>query len=64
MNDGNGNLQKNLQRIVDMEDIKTLMSKYCHGIDKKNEEMFMGIWAANGVYELPRGYASSTSQPS
>ena len=32
---------------------RTLMSKYCHGIDKHDEGLFISIWADDG-YELPR----------
>lgn len=48
-------LEDKLQRLLDIEDIKTLMSKYCHGIDKKDEPTFMSIWAEDGDYLLPRG---------
>lgn len=51
-------VEAKLQKLIDIEDIKTLMSKYCHGIDKKDEKTFMSIWAADGVYELPRGQTS------
>lgn len=44
-----------MQQLMDQEDIKRLMASYCHGIDKKEEALFMGIWADDGVYELPRG---------
>lgn len=47
--------EKKLHQLLDREEIRTLMSKYCHGIDKKDEALFMSIWADDGVYELPRG---------
>ncbi|MBY4708086.1 nuclear transport factor 2 family protein [Ralstonia insidiosa] len=53
-------LEEKMQRLIDIEDIRTLMSKYCHGIDKKDEATFMSIWADDGVYELPRGQMSGT----
>ncbi|MEW1739963.1 nuclear transport factor 2 family protein [Nocardia beijingensis] len=43
------------QRLVDIEEIKTLMAKYCHGIDKKDPDTFLSIWAADADYLLPRG---------
>lgn len=52
--------EKKLQQLLDKEDIRTLMSKYCHGIDKKDETLFMSIWADDGNYELPRGNGSGT----
>ncbi|KAF1036190.1 MAG: hypothetical protein GAK33_04193 [Burkholderia lata] len=48
-------LEAKIGRLVDGHEITTLMSKYCHGIDKKDEATFMSIWADDGVYELPRG---------
>lgn len=50
--------EEKIQKVIDIEEIKTLMSKYCHGIDKKDEATFMSIWADDGVYELPRGQTS------
>lgn len=47
--------EEKLQRIIDTDEIRTLMSKYCHGIDRHDEATFMSIWADDGVYELPRG---------
>lgn len=47
-----------IQRLIDADDIRTLLAKYCHGIDKHDEATFMSIWAADGVYELPRGEGS------
>ena len=44
-----------VQWVVDLETIKMLMSKYCHGIDKQNEELFMSIWSDDADYVLPRG---------
>lgn len=55
-------LQAQIQRVIDIEDIRTLMAKYCHGIDRKDEETFMGIWAADGAYMLPRGEARGTDE--
>lgn len=49
------NFEQKLQQLVDKEEIRALMSSYCHGIDKKDEALFMSIWADDGVYELPRG---------
>lgn len=49
-----------LQRLLDIEDIKTLMAKYCHGIDRKDEPTFMSIWAEDGDYLLPRGEGHGT----
>jgi hypothetical protein len=48
------------QKATDIADLKTLMAKYCHGIDKKNEVLFMSIWDKNGVYDLPRGHGEGT----
>lgn len=53
-------LEAKLQQVVDVEDIRTLMAKYCHGIDKKNEELFMSIWSDDATYELPHGVATGT----
>lgn len=51
-------LEERIRRVVDADEIRTLMSKYCHGIDKKDEPLFMSLWAEDGVYELPRGQAA------
>jgi ketosteroid isomerase-like protein len=48
-------LEERIKRVIDVEEIRSLMSKYCHGIDKKDEATFMSIWADDSVYELPRG---------
>ncbi|MES2484113.1 MAG: nuclear transport factor 2 family protein [Pseudomonadota bacterium] len=50
--------QQKIQNLIDTEDIKRLMASYCHGIDKKDEALFMGIWSEDSVYELPRGEAA------
>ncbi len=52
--------EKKLQQLLDKDAIRTLMSRYCHGIDKKDEALFMSIWAEDGTYELPRGQGSGT----
>ena len=51
-------LEERIRRVVDADEIRSLMSKYCHGIDKKDESLFMSIWAEDGRYDLPRGQAS------
>lgn len=48
-------LEDKIQWVIDIEEIKMLMSKYCHGIDRHDEETFMSIWADDAVYSLPRG---------
>ncbi|MFF0494006.1 nuclear transport factor 2 family protein [Nocardia sp. NPDC004068] len=48
-------LEDKIRWVIDVEEIKMLMSKYCQGIDKHDEEMFMSIWADDAVYVLPRG---------
>ena len=53
-------LEEKIQRLLDLEQIRTLMSKYCHGLDKKDEALFMSIWAADGEYDLPRGHGTGT----
>lgn len=53
-------LQGKLQALIDKDEIRDLMSRYCHGIDKKDEALFMGIWAEDGNYELPRGNGTGT----
>jgi hypothetical protein len=51
-------LEQKTQWLTDIEAIKDLMARYCHGIDKKDENLFMGIWAEDAKYELPRGIKS------
>jgi ketosteroid isomerase-like protein len=51
-------LEERIRNVVDADEIRSLMAKYCHGIDKKDESLFMSIWAEDGVYELPRGQAA------
>ncbi|MEU6561565.1 nuclear transport factor 2 family protein [Nocardia nova] len=48
-------LEDKIQWVIDVAEIKMLMSKYCHGIDKHDEETFMSIWADDAAYLLPRG---------
>lgn len=55
-------LQNQLRVLIDKDAIRTLMSPYCHGIDKKDEPLFKSIWAEDGNYELPRGHANSTEE--
>ncbi|VWB29245.1 nuclear transport factor 2 family protein [Burkholderia metallica] len=55
MTASDSSLDAALRRLVDTDGIRTLMSKYCHGIDKHDEALFMSIWADDGIYELPRG---------
>lgn len=62
MNTVSDEFKSRLQLLIDKEEIKDLMSKYCHGIDKKEEDLFMSIWAEDGVYELPRGQASGIEE--
>lgn len=49
------NLEHMIRWVVDLEEIKILMAKYCHGIDQKNEEVFLSIWSDDADYLLPRG---------
>ncbi|MFT3660995.1 MAG: nuclear transport factor 2 family protein [Gordonia sp. (in: high G+C Gram-positive bacteria)] len=44
-----------IQWAVDVAEIKQLMSKYCRGIDRHDEELFMSIWSDDAEYILPRG---------
>lgn len=60
MSNSPSDLERQLQQLLDKEDIRTLMSRYCHGIDKKDETLFMGIWAEDACYELPRGSGRGT----
>lgn len=55
MKDKDIGFEERIRYVVDVEEIRMLMSKYCHGIDKKDERLFMSIWAEDGIYELPRG---------
>lgn len=55
-------LEEKMERAVAAEEIRTLMAKYCHGIDKKDEALFMSIWAEGASYLLPRGNASSIAE--
>lgn len=54
-------LEAKVQRVIDVEEIRTLMAKYCHGIDGKDEELFMSIWAEDATYVLPHGEATGLS---
>ncbi|MFJ4192561.1 nuclear transport factor 2 family protein [Pseudomonas sp. NPDC089534] len=51
-------LEQKVQWLIDIEAIKDLMSRYCHGIDKQDEQGFMNLWAPDATYELPRGTGS------
>lgn len=51
-----------LQQLLDKDEIRTLMARYCHGIDKKDEALFMDIWSDDAAYVLPRGEARGTAQ--
>lgn len=53
-------LEAQVRKLADIEDIKTLMARYCHGIDKKDEAGFMSIWAEDADYVLPRGHGTGT----
>ncbi|NEW28746.1 nuclear transport factor 2 family protein [Nocardia cyriacigeorgica] len=53
-------LEQKIQWVVDLEEIKILMAKYCHGIDKKDEATFMSIWSEDADYLLPRGEGHGT----
>ncbi|TQM32599.1 nuclear transport factor 2 family protein [Nocardia bhagyanarayanae] len=57
LNDG---LEQKIQWVVDLEQIKILMAKYCHGIDQKDEKTFMSIWSDDADYLLPRGEGHGT----
>ncbi len=48
-------LEQKIQWVIDLEEIKTLMAKYCHGIDKKDAQTFLSIWSDDADYLLPRG---------
>lgn len=51
-------LEQKIQWLTDIEAIRNLMARYCHGIDKQDETSFMSIWADDATYELPRGIKS------
>ncbi|GEM29584.1 hypothetical protein NN3_05910 [Nocardia neocaledoniensis NBRC 108232] len=53
-------LEQKIQWVVDLEQIKILMAKYCHGIDQKDEQTFMSIWSDDADYLLPRGEGHGT----
>ncbi|MFI9412425.1 nuclear transport factor 2 family protein [Nocardia gamkensis] len=57
----NGGLEQKIQWVVDVEQIKILMAKYCHGIDQKDEQTFMSIWSDDADYLLPRGEGHGTN---
>lgn len=48
-------LEQKIEELEALEAIRTLMAKYCHGIDKHDPETFMSIWAEDSEYNLPRG---------
>jgi hypothetical protein len=48
-------LDEKIAKLEALEAIRTLMAKYCHGIDKHDAETFMSIWAQDSEYNLPRG---------
>ncbi|MCG3754030.1 nuclear transport factor 2 family protein [Amycolatopsis sp. Poz14] len=52
--------EERLQWALDVEEIKTLLAKYCHGIDKQDEKLFMSIWSEDADYVLPRGEGHGT----
>ncbi len=54
--------QERIQWVIDIEEIKMLMSKYCHGIDKQDEETFMSIWSDDADYVLPRGEGKGSTE--
>jgi len=50
-----------LQRIDRLEsrvDINGLVSDYCHGFDKRKEEVFMAIWAEDCVWNIGPPFGS------
>lgn len=51
-------IEAKLQQVVDLNEIQVLLARYCHGIDKKIEDLFMSIWADEASYVLPRGEAT------
>lgn len=55
-------VEAKLKTLIAAEEIRQLMAKYCHGIDKKDEATFMSIWADNAEYKLPRGSASNIDE--
>lgn len=62
MNTISDELLAKTQQLIDKQEIESLMAKYCHGIDKRQEALFMSIWAEDSVYELPRGEASGIEE--
>ncbi|MEV0075342.1 nuclear transport factor 2 family protein [Nocardia neocaledoniensis] len=53
-------LEQKIRWVVDLEQIKILMAKYCHGIDQQDEQTFMSIWSDDADYLLPRGEGHGT----
>ncbi|MDU9393266.1 nuclear transport factor 2 family protein [Pseudomonas sp. zfem002] len=51
-------LQRKIDWLTDIETLKALISRYCHGIDKHDEAGFMSLWAEDATWELPRGIQS------
>ena len=43
-------LEERIQLIEDREAIRELIAKYCHGVDGRDEDLFMSIWTHDAKY--------------
>lgn len=43
-------LEERVQLLEDREAIRELIATYCRGVDGRNEELFMSIWAEDAKY--------------
>ncbi|WP_209123312.1 nuclear transport factor 2 family protein [Alkalihalobacillus sp. BA299] len=57
-------LEERIAVLEAREEIKEVIAKYNHGVDKHDEEMFMDIWEENAVWDIgdPWGYCANKQE--
>ena len=43
-------IEQRVQQLEDREEIRELIAKYCHGVDGRDEDLFMSIWSEDAKY--------------
>ncbi|MEH7178006.1 nuclear transport factor 2 family protein [Neobacillus vireti] len=46
-------LEEKIERLEAIEEIRKLIANYCHGVDKKEYDLFLNIWHKDAVFDVP-----------
>lgn len=54
-------IEERVQRLEDRVAIEELIANYCHGVDEREEELFLSIWAEDAKYILSEAFGGKSS---